>query len=63
MLLLLERFLKDSFGGINKSPENLKRRWKTGSFYGVKSKEQRKEKWKMNVKQGNKYRTQGWLGD
>lgn len=59
MLLLLERFLKDHFGDINKSPENLKMRWKTGSFYGMKSKEQRREKRKMNVKQRNKYRTQG----
>ena len=63
MLLLLERFLKDHFGDIHKSPENLKMRWKTGSFYGMKSKEQRREKRKMNVKQRNKYRTQGWLGD
>lgn len=59
MLLLLEIFLKDNSGDVNKSPENLKMRWKTGSFYGMKNKEQRREKRKMNVKQRNKHRTQG----
>lgn len=57
---IVQHFMKWAIS-LLKGPENCKMGQKLGNFYRRKYKEQGRERWEMNKKQGNKYRAQNWL--